>query len=118
LWRVENKSLIPYPPSTLWADGFLYVVSDEGLMTCFNGDNGDQKWQERVGSHFYASPLLAGKNIYVCGRDGTTTIVEANPEVFTEVNKCKLEGGINASPVAVGGKLYIRTETHLYCIGK
>jgi hypothetical protein len=34
------------------------------------------------------------------------------------VAKNKLDAGINATPVAIGGKLFIRTETHLYCIGK
>jgi hypothetical protein len=61
--------------------------------------------------------LLVGNRIYACNRDGLTTIFKASPDGYTEVARNKLDAGINASPIAIGGKLFIRTETHLYCIG-
>ena len=75
-------------------------------------------WFRVRGGSYYASPILVGKHIYLCSRDGLTTIIEANPDGMIEVARNKLPGAINASPVAVGGKLLIRTDTHLYCIGK
>ena len=117
-WRKESDN-IPYPPSFLWHDDYLYVVSDSGLASCFDANNGDLKWKDRLGgTSYYSSPLLVGRNIYACDRAGRTTIFEANPESFVEVKSNKLDGPINASPIVAGGKLYIRTETHLYCIGK
>jgi outer membrane protein assembly factor BamB len=117
VWKRDDKSDIPYPPSLLWHNGFVYAVSDNSFATCFNAETGEEKWKERIEGG-YASPLLVGNNIYACGRNGTTTIFEANPDGYLEVAKNRLDGGISASPVAIGGKLYIRTDSHLYCIGK
>jgi outer membrane protein assembly factor BamB len=119
-WKKESSDKIPYPPSMLYRDGHLYAVSDKGLATCFDATTGEEKWSERLpgGGSYYASPLLVGEQIYACNRDGQTTIFEASPDGYSQIAKNKLEAGINSSPVAVGGKLFVRTDTHLYCIGK
>ncbi|MCE9533291.1 MAG: PQQ-binding-like beta-propeller repeat protein [Planctomycetes bacterium] len=117
-WKKENSNEFPYPPSMLWNDGHLYVVSDQGLISCFQAETGSQKWKERLKGSIYSSPLLVGKHLYVCNRDGLTTILEISPDACTEVAKNKLASGINASPIVIAGKLWIRTETHLYSIGK
>lgn len=116
-WKKQG-SPAPYPPSMLWHDGHLYVLQDEGRLFCFAADNGEEKWSDKVNGSYYASPLLVGKHIYLCSRDGLTTVVEANPDGMIQVARNKLDAGINATPIAVGGKLFIRTDTHLYCIGK
>lgn len=115
-WKKENRSEIPYPPSMLWHEGHLFLVSEKDVAACYHADTGEAKWQERLPGG-YSSPLLVGNLIYVCGRKGETTIIEASPAGLSIVARNKLDAGINASPVAVGGKLYIRTLTHLYCIG-
>ncbi len=116
-WSKKNEG--PYPPSMLFFEDHLYAVSDSGIGQCFVAATGEQKWKERIDDDgFYASPLLVGKHIYMCSRKGKTTIFEANPDGLIEVARNKLDAGINATPVAVGGKLFLRTNTHLYCIGK
>lgn len=117
-WTRERSGEIPYPPSMLFHDGHLYIVSDNGFAACLAAGSGDTAWSERLRGSYYASPLLVGKNVYACNRDGLTTIFAASPDGYEEVARNKLDAGINASPVAVGGKLYVRTDTHLYCIGK
>lgn len=117
-WVRDNSAEIPYPPSMLFHDGHLYTVSENGFAACLAAKSGDTAWSERLRGSYYASPLLVGKNIYACNRDGLTTIFVASPDGYEEVARNKLDAGINASPVAVGGRLYIRTDTHLYCIGK
>jgi outer membrane protein assembly factor BamB len=117
-WKKDKGDNIPYPPSMVWDNGFLYIVSDGGMATCYDAENGDEKWKERLDGSFYSSPLVAGKNVYACSREGTTAIFAAGPDGFEEVARNKLDGAINASPVAAQGRLYIRTATHLYCIGE
>jgi outer membrane protein assembly factor BamB len=117
-WAKENKNEIPYPPSMLWNDGGLYCVSDHGSAVCYKDRTGEQKWTERLRGEYYSSPLLVGNLIYACNRDGLTTIFEASPHGYSELARNKLDAGIDASPIAIGGKLYIRTLTHLYCIGE
>ncbi len=116
-WTKENKHEIPYPPSILWNDGWLYCVSDNGSAVCYKDTTGEQQWSERLRGEYYSSPLLVGRLIYACNRDGLTTIFQASPDGYSEAARNKLDDPIDASPIAIGGKLYIRTHTHLYCIG-
>jgi outer membrane protein assembly factor BamB len=118
-WKKQG-SAAPYPPSMLWHDGFLYVLTEKAHMACYVAENGEDKWSEKLAEAggYYSSLILVGKHIYASSRNGLTTILEANPEGFVQVAKNKLDAGINATPVAIGGKLFIRTDTHLYCIGK
>jgi outer membrane protein assembly factor BamB len=116
-WKKQD-STGPYVPSPIWSDGLLYIVTDEGRLNCCVPETGVAKWSERLAEgHYYSSPILVGKHIYASNRRGVTTVVEVNADGMSEVARNKLEAGINATPVAVGGKLYLRTETHLYCIG-
>jgi outer membrane protein assembly factor BamB len=117
-WKKDSGNEIPYPPSLLWHGDHLFAVSDQGLAACWDAANGNQLWKERLEGSYYSSPLLVGKQIYACSREGMTTIFDASPDGLTVVATNKLSGAINASPVAVGGKLYLRTVSHLYCIGK
>lgn len=117
VWKKESGNEIPYPPSMLWHDGYLYSVSDSGLAACWDDRNGKEMWKERLQGSYYSSPLLAGKKIYACSREGTTTIFAASPDGLSVVATNKLSGSVDASPIAIGGKLYIRTQNHLYCIG-
>jgi hypothetical protein len=51
--------------------------------------------------------------------DGTTVVVEPG-ETPKVVARNKLDGGkldYGASPAVADGKLFIRSQTHLYCIG-
>ena len=118
VWKKGPSNDFPYPPTMLFHEGCLYIVSDQALVSCYDAGTGSKKWSERLNGSHYASPLYAGGNLYACGRDGRTTIFKADPAGYEEIAINKLDGNINASPIAVDGRLFIRTGTHLYCIGK
>ncbi len=117
-WKYERDSELPYPPSMLWDNGYLYLVSDKGRATCLDAQTGKSKWSEAIKGPIWGSPILVGKRIYVPDRNGVTFVFEASPEGCNELARNKLDGSISSSPAAVGGSLYIRTDTHLYRLGK
>jgi outer membrane protein assembly factor BamB len=117
LWEWGRKTEIPYCTSMLLHRGLLYVVSDDGIASCFEAGTGRQCWRERLGGVFWSSPLLAGDLIYAVNQRGTAFVFKARPEKFTRVGRNRLDGGVNASPVMVNNRLYLRTATSLYCIG-
>jgi outer membrane protein assembly factor BamB len=55
--------------------------------------------------------------IIVCNEDGEVTSFLANPEKFELVGKLKLGEAVLASPAVAEGKLFIRGQSHLFCIG-
>ena len=70
-------------------------------------------------SHVYASPILSDGKIYYVGRDGRTAIVAARPKYeLLASNDLRDRSMFNASPAAADGRLYLRSESHLYCVGK
>jgi outer membrane protein assembly factor BamB len=67
--------------------------------------------------NYCASPLFADGKIYFWNREGDTTIIKPGVK-FEKLASNKLEGSFMASPAAVDGALYVRTDKALYRIGK
>ena len=92
------------------------VVADGGIASCFEAQTGEHYWKERVGPHFSASPFEAAGNVYFLSDRGVTTIIRPGPE-FSVIAKNELGEDCYASPAVSQGRIYIRGESNLYCIG-
>jgi hypothetical protein len=55
--------------------------------------------------------------IYLFDEAGNTHVIQTG-EKFRLLAKNKLNGGFMASPAIAGQAFYLRTDTHLYRIGK
>ena len=113
-WRT-NK-LITYVPSPLVHEGRLYLVNDDGIARCLEAHTGEELWRQRLEGEFSASPLLAAGNIYATNEAGTTFVFGAGPE-FELVARNDIGEECLASPVICGGRVFLRTSRHLYCLG-
>ncbi|MFV0442581.1 MAG: PQQ-binding-like beta-propeller repeat protein [Planctomycetaceae bacterium] len=111
----EYKAQIPDVASPILADRRIYFVSTKGVLSCVDAKTGERVFILRLGGNFSASPLYAGGHLYFCNREGVTKVVQPGEEAKV-VSTNKLDSGIYASPIAVDGALYIRTETTLYRI--
>ena len=116
-WRHKGGS--PYVPSPVLANGLLYFTQqNDNPLTILDAKTGkvlvDKERLPNVRT-FYASPLAAAGRIYFTDRAGTTLVLKAGREVeVLAVNK--LDDPIDASPVAVGKQLFLRSASKLYCI--
>lgn len=110
----------PYVPSPLLSDGRLYLLNkNSGRLSCIELASGKRLIdRERLDlGNVYASPILAAGRIYVVDRDGQTAVLQHRERLeVLAVNQ--LEEPIDASPVALGEVLYLRSESSLYAIGK
>ncbi len=113
-WKATQA--VPSRPSLLLSGDLLYMVSDKGIASCLDAKTGKQLWQKRLGQAFAASPVLAAGHIYFADEDGSTYVLKEGPS-FDLVGTNKLDGGCMASPAIVDDAVYLRTKTHLYCIG-
>ena len=115
LW--EQKKQIPKKSSPVIAGNAIYVISDNGVLSCVDGDSGEIHWVKRLGGNYSASPIATSNGlVYFCSHEGKTTVVRANAEKYEEVAENKLDGQLMASPIAVNGSLYLRSDKHLYRI--
>jgi outer membrane protein assembly factor BamB len=115
-WRMDRAA--PTKPSPVVVGDLLFMVNDTGIAYCLDARTGRQLWKsESLGGKFSASPVYADGHVYFAGEDGKTTVVAADRE-FNPVEVNKLDAGCMASPAVAGRDLFLRTKTHLYCIGK
>jgi outer membrane protein assembly factor BamB len=107
---------VPKVPSMLYVRPYLYVLTDTGLVTCRKGNTGEVVWRERLGGKHSASPVYADGKIYFLNEKGRTAVIEAGPQ-FKKIAENELGEKCLASLAISEGRLFIRTETNLYCIG-
>jgi len=115
VWKRDGNCA--YVPSLLLADGLLYMVLDQGKLICFEAKTGQVVWEGKVRGAFSASPVLAGGHIYLPSEAGVTLVFKAGRQ-FELVAENDLADGGFATPTILGGRIYLRTLHHLYCIGK
>jgi outer membrane protein assembly factor BamB len=116
LWR-HRGDLASYVPSPIAVGDYFLVASDNGFATCLDAKSGKIQWQKRLSRHYSASLVAAGGNVYFLDDEGVANVVKPGPELeVLSVNE--LKDACFASPAVSGGKLFIRSETALYCIGK
>ena len=113
----QQKKGMPKVPSMLYVKPHLYAVSDAGVAACMKAATGEIVWQERLGGNFSASPVFAAGHIYFVSDAGETTIITAGAE-FKVLAQNPLSEKVQASMAVSQGRLFIRTEKNLYCIGK
>ena len=104
-------------PSPLVVENRLLVTEDRGTIACFSAMTGQPLWKERLGGNFSASPTLAGDLVYLPNEAGKMFVFRAG-EQYESVAEIDLGDGGFASPVIVDGRIYLRTNRHLYCIGE
>lgn len=114
VWR-RNED-IPMLSSPVLVDDLLYLVSDRGVLQCLEAATGKVVWSEELAGKFGPSPLYADGRIYVCNKEGETTVIEPG-RTFRALAENEIDGEMSASPVVAGNSLLLRTETHLYRIG-
>lgn len=133
-WRLDKVGATR--PSPLVVGDLLFMVNDNGILFCLDAKTGKKHWDERLQGKFSASPVLAGGMIYALSEDGKVFVVEAKKEYNrVAVNALDAAGPVvhtakpifeikkddlrcMASPAVVDGALFLRTATHLYCVGK
>ncbi len=110
-WRYTKQ--VPNVSSPLVIGDEMYFVSDQGIASCLDAKTGEAHWTERIGKHFWASPLYADGRIYFFDRDGTTTVVAAASK-YQRLAINKLDGEMLATAAAVDNALVLRTDKALY----
>lgn len=107
--------------SPVLAGGFLLVMDMKGMLTGYEPSDGRKLWTKRCNGQFSASPLAANGKAYFVNEAGETTVVEPGPDEPLVVAENKLETDddeiFRSAPIAVAGRIYLRSNRRLYCIG-
>ncbi len=93
----------------------FFVVSDSGVAHCFAAATGEIIWTERMGEH-HASLVSAEGLVYFLSDTGTMRVVKPGP-VYDCVARNELGEKTFASPALSQGRMFLRGDKHLFCIG-
>lgn len=113
-WRCNRST--PTRASQLVIGDHLYMVNDNGIVSCLSVADGKTVWTHRMGGRHSSSPVHASGCIYFFDEDGTSHVIAADPKEFRLLAQNHLDNGCMASPAVIGDHLLVRTKTHLYRI--
>jgi outer membrane protein assembly factor BamB len=114
----EVKEQAPYVPTPITHGELMFLWADKsGVVTCINAANGKQLWQKRVGGAYYGgSPVRAGDKLFIVDETGMVVCLAAGRE-FKELGRTQLGEMSRSTPAIAGGRMYVRTISHLYSAG-
>ena len=117
VWSYEKGTA--YVPSPILYNEYLYLITDAGAITCLEAATGKVIYQTRIpmAASFTASPVAFEGKIMFVSEDGDSFILKAGP-VPEILNANGLGEPVYASPAIVAGRILIRGQSNLYCIGK
>jgi outer membrane protein assembly factor BamB len=111
---MERKG-VPGVPSPLYSDGRLYTFQNGGIVFCRAASTGKLLYSGRVGApgYYYSSPVAADGKVYIASAEGVISVLEAG-DTLNVLASNKLDSAILATPALAEGKIYVRTEAHLF----
>jgi outer membrane protein assembly factor BamB len=95
---------------------FLFLATGFGPVSCFDVKTGEQYWMHEFDEGFYSSPIIVDNLVYLIDKSGVTHIFKADKQ-FELVGQPELGEEAVAIPAFMPGRIYIRGNKHLYCIG-
>ncbi len=116
VWKFMNGPDVPTPA----VDGDrLYLITDRGVVYLLDRKTGAEVYggQRLRPGTYSASPVVADGKVYIANEDGVVSVFQTGPK-FGLLAENEM-GEYTLSSVAIsGGHVFLRTEAHLYCIGK
>jgi outer membrane protein assembly factor BamB len=121
IWEHSRKGHRDVASPILW-QGRLYAADKDGMLSCIDLATGRDLFTSRLGAgKALASPVaVRGKLLFLLD-DGVTVVLEPG-DSFKVLHRNRLGSGkpldFNASPAIADGRLFLRSQSMLYCIAE
>jgi outer membrane protein assembly factor BamB len=112
----QLKKAAPYVPTGIAVSNLVWLWGDGGIVTCLSAPSGEVRYQERVGGNFFGSPVYVDGRLYCVSTAGQVVVLEASDK-FNVLGRYELKELCHSTPAVALGRLFIRTEKHLWSFG-
>jgi outer membrane protein assembly factor BamB len=112
----QEDEYLPEVASPLAVNGLLYVATTYGAFACYDAKTGTKNWSQEFSNAFYGSPVYADGKVFITDMTGRTYIVKATKD-YQLIGKPEIGEKTVCSPVFQDGRVYLRGEKNLYCLG-
>ena len=115
VWTGEEG--VPDTTSPVTDGNKIWFLTADGTLTCYNLDDGQKLYDYSLGSFAYCSPTLVKDKLLFFSMDGQYTVLSIADNEPKVVFEAAFDDKICSCPSFVEGKMIIRTDSKLYCIG-
>lgn len=114
-WR--NTHLVAHFNSPIYYKGYLWGIGDPGNLVCIGPQSGQLMWKQ--GGFGKGGLIIADDVIIALGGDsGDLVMVAADSARYQELGRLRPLGGKSwTAPILADGKLIIRNEKEMVCLG-
>ena len=108
-----------YTPSPVIFDNKLYVLTDSGLLSCYNARTGEPYYQQQrlpKTYSFKSSPVGANGKLYMASENDDVIVVRMGEKFEVLATNTMPDQTFIATPAIAGGEIFLRSKTRLYCI--
>jgi outer membrane protein assembly factor BamB len=111
-----DRTSAPYVPTPVAKGNLAFLWGDRGIVTCIDAVTGKIHWRERVGGNYFGSPVRVGERLYCISAEGDVVTLAASDR-FELLGRSPLGETSRATPAVAGGRMFLRTESHLIAVG-
>ncbi len=108
-----------YTPSPVIHDNKLYVLTDNGLISCYNARTGEPYYQQaRLPKtySFKSSPVGANGKLYLASENEDVVVLRMGEKYEALATNTLKDQVFIATPAITGGEIFLRSQTTLFCI--
>ncbi|HEY0866550.1 MAG TPA: PQQ-binding-like beta-propeller repeat protein [Fimbriimonas sp.] len=116
LWTTSEVNL-PDIGSPVYADGRVFFCGPDGTLSAVSAQDGKLLWEHKFEKSSRSSPVLIGSRLYLTTNEGVTHVCEPG-DAYREIARNVLGEPVGATPAAAGGRLYLRGDKSLFCLGE
>jgi outer membrane protein assembly factor BamB len=111
----KKTQSVPYCPSVVGYKDRVFLSSEGGVFQCLRTATGEQLWRERLSVRIFSSPICVNGRLYVPTLKGEMLVIAA-ADKYELLARNPLGEGTYATPAVIGGRMIIRTSSHLMSI--
>ena len=108
-----------YTPSPVIYDNKLYVLTDNGMVSCYNARTGEPYYhQTRLPKtySFKSSPVGANGKLYMASENEDVLVLRMGEKFEVLATNTMTDQIFIATPAISGGEIFLRSQNRLYCI--
>jgi len=113
-WQMKKSA--PYVVTGVALNNLAWLWADSGIVTCVDAVTGSIRYQERVGGNYFGSPVWVDGRLFCVSTTGELVVLEAGDR-FNVLHRYPLNELCHSTPAVALGRLFVRTERHLFNIG-
>jgi outer membrane protein assembly factor BamB len=112
----ETNYYLPEVSSPATDGRLLFIGTTFAVIACFDALTGEFLWEFDSDDIFYSSPVIADGKMWITDTGGVTYIFGTGSEAKPD---CQVfpRREVYTIPAFSDGRIYIRGEKYLYCIG-